>query len=135
MAFAGHHSDHDLGSNEDAYEYNNKKRDVEYVSEVALDHSTTARRRREAPLLVKDLSSEDRKRLELALVRKIDLRLLPMVILMYILNYLDRNNIASARLAGLEEELKLTSVQYQVCSRMAWRCSYLSVANPRLDLR
>lgn len=39
-----------------------------------------------------------------------------MVILMYIMNYLDRNNIAAARLAGLEEELKLTSVQYSVSS-------------------
>lgn len=116
MAFAGHHNDHDLGADEDAYEYGNKKGNVEYVSDAALDQSITTRRKREAPPLVKDLSSEDRKRLELALVRKIDLRLLPMVILMYILNYLDRNNIASARLAGLEEDLKLTSVQYQVCS-------------------
>jgi MFS family permease len=31
----------------------------------------------------------------------------------YILNYLDRNNIASARLAGLETDLKLTSSQYE----------------------
>jgi hypothetical protein len=33
--------------------------------------------------------------------------------LRYILNYLDRNNIASARLAGLETDLKLTSSQYE----------------------
>lgn len=31
----------------------------------------------------------------------------------YILNYLDRNNIAAARLAGLEEELNLHGTQYQ----------------------
>lgn len=49
---------------------------------------------------------------ECLLVRKIDLRLLPMVILMYILNYLDRNNIAAARLAGLESDLSLTGTQY-----------------------
>jgi hypothetical protein len=37
-----------------------------------------------------------------------------MIIIMYIMNYLDRNNIAAARLAGLEDDLKLTSVQYSV---------------------
>jgi MFS family permease len=31
----------------------------------------------------------------------------------YILNYLDRNNIAAARLAGLEDELQLHGTQYQ----------------------
>jgi hypothetical protein len=46
--------------------------------------------------------------------KKIDTRLLPMIILMYIMNYLDRNNIAAVRLAGLQDELNLTSVQYQV---------------------
>lgn len=67
---------------------------------------------KEAPSPVHDLSVEERRRLEMALVRKIDLRLLPMIILMYIMNYLDRNNIAAARLAGLEDELGLTSTQY-----------------------
>lgn len=31
----------------------------------------------------------------------------------YILNYLDRNNIAAARLAGLEQDLQLVGSQYQ----------------------
>ena len=35
-----------------------------------------------------------------------------MIILMYILNYLDRNNIASAKLAGIVTDLNLSSVQY-----------------------
>ena len=34
------------------------------------------------------------------------------LVLMYVMNYLDRNNIAAARLAGLEEELNLSSTQY-----------------------
>lgn len=33
---------------------------------------------------------------------------------MYILNYLDRNNIAAARLAGLEKDLNLHGSQYQL---------------------
>jgi len=62
--------------------------------------------------LVRQMSPERRIEAEAALKRKIDLRLLPMVILMYIMNYLDRNNIAAARLAGLEDDLNLTSVQF-----------------------
>ena len=38
-----------------------------------------------------------------------------MLVIMYIMNYLDRNNIAAARLAGLEEELNLSSTQYLTC--------------------
>ena len=70
--------------------------------------------RREPPSLIKDLSAEARAELERKLVRKIDLRLMPMIILMYIMNYLDRNNIASARVAGLQKDLNLNDTQYQV---------------------
>jgi hypothetical protein len=47
---------------------------------------------------------------------------LPMIILMYIMNYLDRNNIAAVRLAGLQADLNLSSVQYQVglIPRLEW---------------
>ncbi|KIX92719.1 uncharacterized protein Z520_11571 [Fonsecaea multimorphosa CBS 102226] len=69
--------------------------------------------RREPPPYVKSLSPEERRIAERALVRKIDFRLIPMIVIMYILNYLDRNNIAAARLAGLEDELKLHGTQYQ----------------------
>ncbi|KAI9802141.1 MAG: hypothetical protein M1833_002062 [Piccolia ochrophora] len=69
-------------------------------------------RAREAPPLVRVLAPEEKERLELKLRKKIDLRLMPMIILMYIMNYLDRNNIASARLAGLEEDLNLTGSQF-----------------------
>jgi hypothetical protein len=52
---------------------------------------------KEAPAYVAGLSPEEREAAEKALVRKIDIRLLPMIIIMYILNYLDRNNIVSPR--------------------------------------
>ena len=110
MAFAGHHHDHALGAKENGYgDY--EKPTADHISDLAATRTSTGRRR-EAPPLIRDLSPDDRERLERALVRKIDFRLLPMIILMYILNYLDRNNIASARLAGLETDLKLSSVQY-----------------------
>jgi hypothetical protein len=65
------------------------------------------------PPLVATMSQEQRLQAEAKLRRKIDTRLLPMIILMYIMNYLDRNNIAAVRLAGLQDDLNLTSVQYQ----------------------
>ncbi|ODQ82552.1 hypothetical protein BABINDRAFT_159116 [Babjeviella inositovora NRRL Y-12698] len=65
------------------------------------------------PASLQHLSDEEIEVLEKRVRRRIDLRILPMLVLIYILNYLDRNNIATARLAGLEEDLNMTSVQYQ----------------------
>ncbi|KAL1835788.1 hypothetical protein VTJ49DRAFT_6052 [Mycothermus thermophilus] len=69
--------------------------------------------RLQPPELISKLTAEEREQLEKKLKRKIDLRLLPAVIIMYIMNYIDRNNIAAARLAGLERDLKLTSTEFQ----------------------
>jgi MFS family permease len=52
---------------------------------------------------------------EKALVRKVDLRIFPAMFVLFILNFLDRNNFANARLQGLEEDLGLTDVQYATC--------------------
>jgi MFS family permease len=52
---------------------------------------------------------------EIALVKKLDRWIMPMLWSMYWLNYLDRNAIALARLDDLEEDLNLTSTQYQTC--------------------
>jgi hypothetical protein len=68
---------------------------------------------RAMPSILDNMSAEERHALNLRLRRKIDIRLLPMMFLMYILNYLDRNNIASARLAGLEKDLNLQGDQFQ----------------------
>lgn len=67
-----------------------------------------------APASVQNLSTEQRVRVEKALVRKVDIRLLPMIVLMYIMNYLDRNNIAAAKLAGLLTDLELKGTEFQV---------------------
>ncbi|KAF4775190.1 hypothetical protein HER10_EVM0007645 [Colletotrichum scovillei] len=51
---------------------------------------------------------------EKSLVRKLDYTLVPMVWLLYLFNYLDRNNIAQARLSSLEKDLNLTGNQFNV---------------------
>jgi hypothetical protein len=56
-------------------------------------------------------------------LRKVDTRLLPLLILMYLLNFLDRSNLAQARLGGLEKDLGMvgsdfnlaTSILFVVC--------------------
>ena len=90
---------------------------ADHISDTYLEDAATTRTKREPPPLVRDLLPEEREHLERALVRKIDVRLLPSIIIMYIMNYLDRNNIAAARLAGLQDPpslggLNLGSTQY-----------------------
>ncbi|PNS16569.1 hypothetical protein CAC42_69 [Sphaceloma murrayae] len=47
-----------------------------------------------------------------ALVRKIDLKLIPGVTILYLLSFLDRANVANARLEGLQKDLGITGNQY-----------------------
>lgn len=61
-----------------------------------------------------ELSRDETRRAELSLKRKVDLRLIPMLVIIYILNYIDRNNISAARLRGVEQDLKLTDSDYQL---------------------
>jgi len=49
------------------------------------------------------------------LLRKLDLHLIPTMTFLYLLSYLDRVNIGQAKLNGLMESLKLTSLQYNAC--------------------
>ncbi|KAL4889342.1 major facilitator superfamily domain-containing protein [Aspergillus ambiguus] len=51
---------------------------------------------------------------EKALVRKIDLCLLPMIWIMYLLSYMDRTNIGNAKIAGMQEDLDLSSNDYSI---------------------
>jgi len=67
----------------------------------------------EAPEFIRNMTPEERQSVEARLKRKIDFRLMPMIILMYILNYLDRNNIAAAKLAGIVTDLHLKGVEFQ----------------------
>lgn len=67
------------------------------------------------PESLQHLSDEEIDKIHKKVTLKADLRLLPMLVLLYILNYLDRNNIASARLGGLEKDLGLHGSQYQTC--------------------
>ncbi|CAI6277477.1 unnamed protein product [Periconia digitata] len=49
---------------------------------------------------------------EKKLLRKLDLRLLPAVSILYLLSFLDRSNVANARIEGLAKDLGMTGNQY-----------------------
>ncbi|TDZ32024.1 MFS transporter prlL [Colletotrichum spinosum] len=51
---------------------------------------------------------------EKALVRKIDLYILPLMFLMYLLSYMDRTNIGNAKIAGMDRDLNLDSERYSI---------------------
>ncbi|KAF2738969.1 MFS general substrate transporter [Polyplosphaeria fusca] len=51
---------------------------------------------------------------ERRLLRKLDLRLIPMICWIYLMNFMDRVNIGNARLYGLESELGMSGDQYQL---------------------
>lgn len=103
------------GQRQSVESFDDHEKANDMVDYVETANTNTPSRRLEAPELVRNMTQEQRQHAEKTLIRKIDLRLMPALILMYILNYLDRNNIASARLAGLQDDLALTSAQYETC--------------------
>lgn len=50
-------------------------------------------------------------------LRKMDLRLIPMLAVLYLLSFLDRGNIGNAKIEGLQEDLNMTGGQYN------WTCN------------
>ncbi|CAK5275674.1 unnamed protein product [Mycena citricolor] len=75
----------------------------------AVEHAQTTEHTTEP--LAYDFSGPERAALERKLVRKIDLRMSILVVI-YILNYIDRNNASAARSRGLVKDLHLTGQQY-----------------------
>ncbi|KAK7744055.1 hypothetical protein SLS53_003572 [Cytospora paraplurivora] len=52
---------------------------------------------------------------EAKVLRKMDLRLIPMLALLYLLSFLDRGNIGNAKIEGLQEDLHMLPYQYNWC--------------------
>ncbi|OCL01459.1 MFS general substrate transporter [Glonium stellatum] len=50
------------------------------------------------------------------LLRKVDVHLLPLLIIMYLLNFLDRNNLAQARLGSLEKDLGMHGTDFNLAT-------------------
>lgn len=98
----------------------NFKQDDDYVSHVhkedLLEEDDIENRFSNAiPGILRQLTPEEYKKVGEKATLKMDIIIVPCLMLMYILNYLDRNNIASAKLANISEDLDLTPTEYQSC--------------------
>ena len=94
--------------------------------------ATASRPAFEPPEYVRNMTPEERIQIEGKLKRKIDIRLMPMIVLMYIMNYLDRNNIAAAKLAGIIPDLKLKGPEFQVSCTTSIGSSSINTEHGRL---
>ncbi|RDA84424.1 hypothetical protein CP532_2894 [Ophiocordyceps camponoti-leonardi (nom. inval.)] len=63
---------------------------------------------------VPEMDPSRRARIEKGLKRKLDARC-GIFVLIYIMNYLDRQTISAARLKGLQDDLRLDNTQYATC--------------------
>ncbi|KAL1303255.1 hypothetical protein AAFC00_006669 [Neodothiora populina] len=72
---------------------------------------------------------------EARLVRKLDLYIIPPVMLLYLFSFLDRVNIGNARLYHFEEDLNLSSEQYQVAVSLLFVTYLLSEVPSNIILK
>lgn len=61
-----------------------------------------------------DLTPEEAHRA----LRKCDYRLIPLLGVLYLVAFIDRSNIGNARIAGMEEDLNLQGMQYNIAVTM-----------------
>jgi MFS family permease len=79
-------------------------------AEGQVDVASAAYRR--MPESLRNLSDSEMKRLNRKIVRKVDFYVLPTIGILYILNYIDRQNLAAAKLQGIMEDLHMTTEQF-----------------------
>lgn len=48
------------------------------------------------------------------IVRKVDIRLVPVLALLYLASHIDRANIGNAKIEGLTTDLKMDGIQYNI---------------------
>lgn len=59
---------------------------------------------------------------ERAVLRKMDVRLIPMLAMLYLMSFLDRGNIGNAKIEGLTDDLHMTGQDY------SWACKSSLIA-------
>lgn len=69
---------------------------------------TTASHKQDVPITISDVDIDPRA--EKSLVWKFDLRLLPVLAIMYLFNSLDKSNLGNAKTAGLESKFSAQAI-------------------------
>lgn len=83
------------------------KEDVSQEQKGAIEHPM--------PEIPRSLSAAEYRKTGRRATLKMDIIIMPTLMITFILNFLDRNNIAAAKLAGITEDLHLSETQYQTC--------------------
>ncbi|PSN70344.1 MFS general substrate transporter [Corynespora cassiicola Philippines] len=96
---------------------NSREVDLEKTSTLQIEDFSSSEKDVKAGVQRGDYSGAAEKTdpKEIALVKKLDYRIMPTLFAMYFLNKLDQNAIANARLNDLEDDLGLVGSQYNTC--------------------
>ncbi|WWD19711.1 hypothetical protein CI109_104175 [Kwoniella shandongensis] len=81
------------------------------------------------PASLQGLSPEEIEVIDKAATRKLDLLLMPVLVGLYILNYLDRQNIGSAKIAGIVKDLNMSTTDYNTAVAVLF-AGYVSLQVP-----
>lgn len=71
---------------------------------------------------------------ENAVLRKMDIRLIPMLSMLYLLAFLDRGNIGNAKIEGLVDDLHMTGPQYNWTCMNLFLCSMVGFCKKHTDI-
>lgn len=98
-----------------------EKHDVELADQADILKNPTTKHLKDPAnaAFVQHFGNQDetwRDQFEAKLLRKLDSRLLPMLIVMYLLNFLDRSNLAQARQGTLEEDLDMHGTDFNLAT-------------------
>lgn len=72
------------------------------------------------PEILRQYSHDEFQAMEKSIVRRVDFRTLPVLVILFIMTILDRNTIVNARLGELEAELGMSDTQYQTALKVLW---------------
>ncbi|CRG83538.1 hypothetical protein PISL3812_00890 [Talaromyces islandicus] len=84
--------------------------------DIKKDNATLEYAPLEDPFRFSERPTEWHQEFNQKLLRKIDLRMLPLLSYMFLMNYLDRSNLAQAELGGLNEALGLHGTQFNTAT-------------------
>ena len=85
---------------------------VEHAVESIVAPKELTSEERESSILENQIEYDEK--MTKKLIRKIDRHVLPALIILYLLSFLDRTNIGNARLAHLEDDLHMGGLDYNV---------------------
>ncbi|WVN90862.1 uncharacterized protein L203_106105 [Cryptococcus depauperatus CBS 7841] len=89
--------------------------EIEKVSVKHLDDGIDRHLAVSLPESLMGLKDEEIRKIDKRATYKLDVLLIPVLMVLYILNYLDRQNISSAKIAGIMTDLGLKTTQYNTC--------------------